>query len=120
MSFHRSATLGVSALCFCAASTFAQSPQSFQFTFADHSGPYAVGLRVDNEHDPTRTFHESTTASSSDATQVPRPLQILVWYPAENSTKPKMTLGAYEALIRTKTSFDQPTDSGPSQKFVES
>ena len=120
MSLYRSAALIACAFCFSAASAIAQSAQSFQFTFADHPGPFTVGLRVYDEHDPTRTFRESSAGPDSTTTQIPRPLQILVWYPAENSTKPRMTFGDYEALIRTETSFDQPTDSGPSQKFVES
>ena len=120
MSHRRSVALIAYVLCVCAAPILAQSPQSFQFTFADKPGPFAVGLHVYHEYDPSRTFRESSAGSGSATTQGPRPMQILVWYPAENSTKPKMTFGDYETLIRTETSFDQPTDSGSSQKFVES
>jgi pimeloyl-ACP methyl ester carboxylesterase len=45
-------------------------------------------------------------------------LQTLVWYPAENSNHPPMTIGDYAALIQTETSFDKPVEQGKPQSFV--
>jgi dienelactone hydrolase len=45
-------------------------------------------------------------------------LQTLVWYPAEKSSHPTMTLGEYGALIQTEVSFDKPIEQGKPQSFV--
>ena len=99
----------------------AQAPEAFEFRFTEQPGPYAVGLKVYEEHDPTRAFKYGGAASNpTAASQGPRPLQLLLWHPAHSSDRPPMTFGDYEALIRTETSFNKPTEDGASQKFVES
>ena len=87
---------------------------AFQFQFTETPGPYAVGLKVIEQYDRTRSFQNEKAQSG------PRPLQTLVWYPAEKSEKPVMTLGDYEELIKTETSFDHPIEQGKPQSFVES
>ena len=41
-----------------------------------------------------------------------RPLQTLVWYPAQKSGKNRMTVEDYSELLATETSFDKPKLSG--------
>jgi dienelactone hydrolase len=98
----------------------AQTVPDFQFRFTEKPGPYSVGLKVIEQYDRSRVFH-----STSDATGKPvttdgfRPLQTLVWYPADVSKAQPMSVGDYAALIRTETSFDKPVEHGKSQSFVE-
>jgi pimeloyl-ACP methyl ester carboxylesterase len=97
----------------------AQPAPEFQFRFTQKPGPYAVGLKVVEQYDRSRVFQNYDGQPNAPVTtQRPRPLQTLVWYPAEVSTAPKMTIGDYAALIRTETSFDKPVDQGKPQSFV--
>jgi pimeloyl-ACP methyl ester carboxylesterase len=97
----------------------AQPAPEFQFSFTQKPGPYAVGLKVVEQYDRSRVFQNYDGQPNAPVTtERPRPLQTLVWYPAEVSTAPKMTIGDYAALIRTETSFDKPVDQGKPQSFV--
>ena len=98
----------------------AQTTPEFQFRFTAKPGPYSVGLRVIAQYDHTRVFHiTSGGADKSATTEGARPLQTLVWYPADATGAQRMTIGDYAALIRTETSFDKPIEHGKSQSFVE-
>lgn len=95
----------------------AQTAAPFQFVFTDRLGPWSVGLRVIDQYDASRPFTlrvDGATISSPHG----RPLQTLVWYPAQRSHQTPMTVGDYAALIETETSFDHPVDNGSPQKFV--
>lgn len=97
-----------------------QSVPNFQFQFTEKPGPYSVGLRVIEQYDRSRVFHSGSDATGKSVTiDGFRPLQILVWYPADASKAERMTIGDYAALIRTETSFDKPMEHGKSQSFVE-
>ena len=99
----------------CCAAGEAQGAAGFAFRFTEAPGPYAVGLKVLPQYDRTRVFQAEGTGK---AVKGPRPIQILVWYPAEASTTQRMTLGDYAELVKTETSFDQPVEHGKSQDFV--
>jgi dienelactone hydrolase len=99
----------------------AQAAPRFQFHFSEKPGPYAVGIRVVEQYDHSRSFQSQSASPQNEQTKEgPRPLQTLIWYPAEKSGNPSMTLGDYEALIKTETSFDHPIEQGKPQSFVES
>jgi len=89
-----------------------QTPLPFQFHFTEAFGPHAVGLKVENLSDPSRPFKPTPLG-----TAIPRPLQTLVWYPAQPSTVSVMTLGEYGALVKTETS-STPMEHGKSQDFM--
>jgi pimeloyl-ACP methyl ester carboxylesterase len=98
----------------------AQEAPNFQFRFTEKPGPYSVGLKVIEQYDSSRVFHSMSGATGKSATVDGfRPLQTLVWYPADASKAERMTIGDYAALIRTETSFDKPMEHGKSQSFVE-
>jgi dienelactone hydrolase len=98
----------------------AQAVPEFQFRFSEKPGPYAVGLKVVDQYDRSRSFQTVSDLPGAPASSTgPRPLQTLVWYPAESSTARAMTLGEYGALIKTETSFDRPVKSGKPQSFVD-
>jgi dienelactone hydrolase len=98
----------------------AQAASTFRFEFTERPGSYTVGLRVVDQYDRSRSFHLETEASGNAGTvQGPRPLQTLVWYPAEKTNKPAMTFGDYSGLIETETSFEKPVEQGKPQSFVK-
>ena len=98
----------------------AQTVPAFHFDFTEKPGAYTVGLKVVAQYDRSRSFKVSAASpTDSAATNSPRPLQTLVWYPADKSNSATMTFGDYGALIKTETSFDMPVAQGKPQSFVE-
>ena len=110
-------------LFFVAAGCACYAQVDFHFHFAPQPGPYAVGLKVAEQYDRARIFHHESGAATSKAEQPsadgPRPLQILVWYPAVKAAGRAMTIGDYAALVKTETSFGQPMEHGKAQHFVD-
>ena len=99
----------------------AQTPLEFQFRFTQKPGPYAVGIKVIELYDRSRVFKAASAATGTQTpAEGPRPLQTLVWYPAEASNSKPMTIGDYAALVQTETSFGKPVAQGKAQSFVES
>ncbi|MBL8268718.1 alpha/beta hydrolase family protein, partial [Steroidobacter sp.] len=74
--------------------------------FDEPVGPYATGLKVVEQYDYTRSFSKA---------QPGRPLQTLVWYPAEGKDA-SMTVGDYVALLATETTFGKPTEPSAEAK----
>jgi dienelactone hydrolase len=94
-----------------------QQTPSFSFTFNQPFGAYAVGFKVVQQYDRSRSF--STASAGQTSESIPgRPLQTLIWYPAIPSKSSPMSLGDFEDLIAHETSFIVPTLHGPSQDFV--
>jgi dienelactone hydrolase len=88
-------------------SAFAETPPRFHF--AESLGPYKVGLKVVEQYDFSRAFRGAVDLLGRPYTgQRARPLQTLVWYPAEANTGKPMTVADYAALAATETSFDKP------------
>jgi pimeloyl-ACP methyl ester carboxylesterase len=79
-------------------------------SFLEKPGPYAVGVRVVQQYDNTRKFGPLLDQSSVPAAEAAhgRPLQTLVWYPAQKSARTAMTMGDYVALMDTEISFGKP------------
>lgn len=106
--------------CFAWMKGSAETAPAFHFEFTERPGVYSVGLKVVAQYDRSRSFQApAATAGESAASDGPRPLQTLVWYPAEKSSIATMTLGDYGTLIKTETSFDKPVAQGKPQSFVE-
>jgi dienelactone hydrolase len=98
----------------------AQTAPTFRFEFKEKPVLYAVGLKVVEQYDRSRSFQATPALpGNAVATEVPRPLQTLLWYPAEKSSHATMTFGDYGALIKTETSFGKPVEQGKPQSFVE-
>ena len=71
-----------------------QSVPNFQFRFTEKPGPYPVGLKVIEQYDSSRAFRPTSDATSKSAVADGfRPLQTLVWYPADASKADRMTIG---------------------------
>jgi tetratricopeptide (TPR) repeat protein len=84
----------------------AQSQQRFQFT--EKAGPHAVGLKVVQQYDYSRTWRSTVDELGQPYSgERARPLQTLIWYPAAKSSKPTMTVRDYELLSLTEIDFDK-------------
>lgn len=75
------------------------------FTFDNKRGPYSVGLRAVFQYDESRSYVRAAPTAPSDATlasaaliptapPASRPIQTLIWYPANASSNP-LTYGDY-------------------------
>lgn len=100
---------------------FAQQPLPGElFHFAEQPGPYAVGLKVVNQYDYSRTFLSITNDLGKPTTgERARPIQTLIWYPAKATSATKMSVGDYTQLLATETSFDQPLLSSDWQSWIK-
>src|SRR5579863_6708912 len=85
----------------------AQTPSYFRSTLPP--GPHPVGLRVVEQYDYSRTWRPLTDQlGKPTAGARARPLQTLIWYPADRSDSKPMTVGDYANLAMTETTFGKP------------
>jgi len=99
---------------FCG-TVWSKSPPLFKFDLSP--GPHAVGLKVIEQYDYSRSYrHVSDDLGRSRAEERARPLQTLVWYPAQRSSAPTLTVGDYLELWSTEMGFGHPQ---PSMKAKE-
>jgi dienelactone hydrolase len=82
------------------------------FRFAETPGPHQVGLRVVEQYDYSRVFRYSINAlGKPERGERARPLQTLIWYPAELTHGLQMTVADYTSLCATETHFGNPRTS---------
>src|SRR5579863_2845813 len=75
------------------------------FHFAESRGEFGVGLKIVEQYDLSHTFHPLTDDLGKPYEgERARPLQTLVWYPAEKTNGKAMTVGDYADLAETETS----------------
>jgi len=98
-----------------------QQPTADQlFHFAEQPGPHAVGLKVVNQYDYSRTFLSVTNDLGKPTTsERARPIQTLIWYPASVSSGTRLTVGDYTQLLSTETNFDKPQISSDWQGWIK-
>jgi tetratricopeptide (TPR) repeat protein len=79
------------------------------FHFVGTAGPYAVGLKVVDQYDYSRSYRRATDELGKPFRgERARPMQTLVWYPATGGAGEPMTVGDYVKLWETESSFDKP------------
>lgn len=73
-------------------------------------GPHAVGFEVLKRHDHARSFHPRIDfRGREDRSEIARPVQIAVWYPAQASAAPSyLTATDYLRVAATETDFTTP------------
>src|ERR1700733_12346762 len=76
------------------------------FTFSEPPGSLPVGLQVVQQYDRSRGVGPS--ANLVQPKEQARPIQTLVWYPAQAARARSMTVADYAKLLETETSFDKP------------
>jgi hypothetical protein len=87
--------------------------QTSSFQFLQRPGPYAVGLKVVDQYDHSRTYPAfSKDSSKSSVGESARPLQTLTWYPSSRSAGTPMTVGDYVQLADTEIHFKAPDEKG--------
>ena len=95
----------------CAAQT--ATPPVTRFHFDQKPGPYAVGLKVVEQYDYSRTWGSQIDELGKPVEgERARPLQTLIWYPAAKTAAKPMTVGDYFKLLETETSFGKPRLAG--------
>ena len=100
-----------------ASAVFAETGPLFQFN--ETAGPHTAGLKVVEQYDYSRTYRRTTDALGREyAGERARPLQILIWYPAEVGNGQRMTVGDYASLLSTETSFGAPTVPVAASEFL--
>jgi dienelactone hydrolase len=105
-SFVRFTILSLAALVVCTAA-FADDGPIFRFT--EKPGPHAVGFRVVEQYDYSRTYRRSTDSMGKPYQgERARPVQTLLWYPAQRTSGNPMTFGDYVNLWATETNFGHP------------
>lgn len=93
----------------CLMSTSGTALGEQAFHLPEKLGRYTVGLRVVEQYDHSRTYRHTVDALGKPYQgERARPLQTLVWYPAEGTSAKRMTVGDYVNLWATETSFDYP------------
>ena len=91
------------------AMTAGKVARSGSFRFEPMWGPYAVGLKVVEQYDASRTYRYAIDDLGKEYHGVrARPLQTLIWYPAVSGDRMRMTLADYVNLWATETSFEHP------------
>lgn len=79
------------------------------FSLGAKQGPYPVGLRVVEQYDYSRTFQPLVDDLGKPYRgETARPIQTLIWYPAQKSSSRPITFGEYIDLGKTETSFGSP------------
>jgi dienelactone hydrolase len=90
------------------------------FRFTEKPGMYAVGLKVVEQYDFSRTYRPKVNAEGKPTVgERARPVQTLVWYPAEKSGKKPMTVEDYTKLLAAETSFDKPELSSDWKQWID-
>jgi dienelactone hydrolase len=110
--------IGAMAVVATAVAAWAQNATLFHFT--EKPGPHSVGLKVIEQYDYSRTYRARTNDLGTPYQgERARPLQTLIWYPAEKTATKPMTIGDYANLVGTETSFDKPLLSVESKKWLD-
>ena len=90
-----------------------------RFHFIEKPGPDAVGLKVVEQYDFSRSYRSATDELGKPYQgERARPLQTLIWYPAEKSSGKPMTVGDYGDLLATETSFGRPELSADWKQWI--
>ena len=80
-----------------------------RFHFTEKPGPDAVGLKVVEQYDFSRTYRSLIDGLGKPYLgERARPLQTLIWYPAQKSSGKPMTVGDYGDLLATEVNFGGP------------
>jgi len=92
-----------------------------RFHFTEKPGPHAVGLKVVDQYDFSRTYRSVTDELGKPYQgERARPLQTLIWYPAQKSSTTPMTVGDYGDLLATETTPGKPDLTADWKQWLDS
>lgn len=82
------------------------SSASVAFTALNPPGPYAVGFRVVLQYDHARSYRSKVDFNGQPFHgERARPIQTLIWYPAQKNSTAHVTYGDYLKLFATEENF---------------
>jgi dienelactone hydrolase/predicted negative regulator of RcsB-dependent stress response len=109
--------LGVAGLLVAPAEALAQRDTALRFVGSP--GPHAVGLKVIEQYDYSRTYRSTIDELGRPYhRERARPLQTLIWYPAERGHAGPMTVHDYIDLWATETTFGNPSMPARTKDWV--
>jgi dienelactone hydrolase len=78
------------------------------FSRLNPPGPHAVGFKVVDQYDYSRSYRGATDPLTGKPLtgETARPIQTLIWYPADKGAKPVMSLADYVKLGASDDDFD--------------
>ena len=80
-----------------------------EFKLTQELGPYGVGLRIVHQYDYSRTFGPLTDdLGKARHDERARPMQTLIWYPADSRSGRRMTVRDYAMLWASQARFSEP------------
>src|ERR1700761_2712458 len=92
-----------------------------RFHFTETSGPDAVGLKVVEQYDFSPPYRPLTDELGKPYQgERARPLQTLIWYPAQKSSTKPMTIADYGDLLTTETTFGKPDLTADWKQWLDS
>ncbi len=92
-----------------AARSVSEVAETYPFSLAKEPGAHSVGLKVVEQYDHSRSFRPLIDDLGKPwAGETSRPIQTLIWYPAQRSSSKRMTVHEYVALGATQHSFGAP------------
>jgi dienelactone hydrolase len=84
----------------------AHGSASSPFRFAGNPGPYSVGFRIAYQYDNARSYEAMVNADGKLTKRSgARPMQTLIWYPAQHGSGSQMSYGEYLKLFTSEDSF---------------
>jgi tetratricopeptide (TPR) repeat protein len=91
------------------------------FFMAEKPGPHPIGLKVVEQYDYSRAFQPLVDDLGKPYRgETARPIQTLIWYPAQGTSSKPMTVGEYIDLSTTETSFGSPKwPAGPGEWWFD-
>jgi hypothetical protein len=84
------------------------SAASDNFTFFNAPGKDGVGFRIVLQYDYSRSYQAKTDVMGKPTQgERARPIQTLIWYPAQDSAAKQVSFGGYLELFTTQENFKQ-------------
>jgi len=79
------------------------------FTQINGPGPHAVGVKVVEQYDYSRSYRGTNDLVTGKplSGEVARPIQTVIWYPADRSSKPTMTVADYVKIGASDDNFER-------------
>ncbi len=106
--------LRTSIIIYLAIIAFASASHAAGFRNTLEPGPYTPGFRMITMADSSRTF-----LTSGGGPEIPRPVRLYLWYPAERSSRPAMEFGTYLRLATEEGGLPVPLKKGLSEESLK-
>jgi hypothetical protein len=86
------------------------------FQFLQKPGPYSVGLKIVIQYDPSRKFPATPDRPEAPAGRGTRPLQTLIWYPAQQGKRKPMAVVAMSDIQDARMAYARSVELNSNNK----